>query len=115
MSIQIRVEELTEKSAVIVFDGALTLGMSLNLVDSQIRGLIDKGVDRLVLELANVSYCDSTGLGVIVQNFGLANQRGGTVRLCSLSERMARVLKMTTTDSFLPVDADRAASLAALG
>ncbi len=114
MSLQIKIEELTADAAVITFDGWLTLGMSLSLADSQIRGLIDKGVIRLLFDLKAVPYCDSAGLGLIVHTFGLINQKGGVFHLCCLSERLQGVLKMSTTDSFLGVSPDRASGIAAL-
>lgn len=114
MPLQIKVEELTADTAVITFDGSLTLGMSLSLVDSQIRGFVEKGLTKIVFNLASVAYCDSAGLGLIVHTFGLTTQKGGMLRLCCLSDRVAGVLKMTTTDSFLPVDADQVSSVSAL-
>jgi hypothetical protein len=39
-------------------------------------------------------------------------ERNGMLRLCGITERVAALLEMTTTDSFLPVDADATASLA---
>lgn len=114
MSLQLNVEEIDAHTAVITLDGALTFGLSLNLADSKIRGLVERGVTLLVLDMTGVPYCDSAGLGAIVHTYGLAKQKGGKIRLCGLSERVAAMLEMTTTDSFLPIDTDRAASLAAL-
>lgn len=114
MSLKIKIEELTTDTAVVVFDGSLTLGMSLSLVDSQVRGLIDRGLIKLLFDLQAVSYCDSAGLGLIVHTFGLTNEKGGVLRLCCLSPRVEGVLKMSTTDSFLPVSPDRASGIAAL-
>jgi anti-sigma B factor antagonist len=115
MSLQLKVEELTTQSAVVTLEGPLTFGMSLSLADSQLRGLIDKGFHKLLLDMTGVPYCDSAGLGAIVHAYGLAKNQGGMLRLCGLSDRVAGLLNMTTTDSFLPIDADRAAGIAALG
>ena len=115
MSLRITVEELSANSAVITFKGSLTLGTTIGIVDGQLRGLIDRGVDRLIFDLAAVPYCDSSGLGLIVHTFGLTNEKGGMLRLCCLSERVAGVLKMSTTDSFLSIDADKPSAIAALG
>jgi len=114
MSLQMKVEDLSVDSAVVIFEGPLTFGMSLSLADSQLRGLVERGVNKLVLDLAHVPYCDSAGLGAIVYIYGLAKQQGGMIRLCDLSERVAAMLRMTTTDSFLPIDKDRAAGVSAL-
>jgi anti-sigma B factor antagonist len=115
MSVQISVEEVSARAAVVTFQGALSFGMSLSLADSQLRGLVDRGFNRLLLDLTNVPYCDSAGLGAIVYAYGLTKQQGGMLRLCGLSDRVAGMLKMTTTDSFLLIDADRPAGIAGLG
>jgi anti-sigma B factor antagonist len=114
MSLQMTVEQLDASRAVLIFDGALTLGMSLRLADSQIQNLINKGVNRLVFDLSGVPYCDSSGLGALVHTHGLAKEAGGMIRLCGLSDRVANMLRMTTTDTLLRIDVDRAASIAAL-
>jgi anti-sigma B factor antagonist len=114
MSLQINVEDLSSDSAVVIFEGPLTFGMSLSLADSQLRGLVERGIHRLVLDMTAVPYCDSAGLGAIVYIYGLAKQQGGMIRLVGLSERVAAMLRMTTTDSFLPIDKDRAAGISAL-
>jgi anti-anti-sigma factor len=92
----------------------MSFGMSLSLADSQLRGLVDGGFNRLLLDMTNVPYCDSTGLGAIVYAYGLTKQQGGMLRLCGLSDRVAGMLKMTSTDSFLLIDKDRAAGIAGL-
>jgi anti-sigma B factor antagonist len=114
MAIQLVVEELGPDTAVVTFEGSLNLGSTLLAADNQLQGLIGKGVTRLVLDLSAVPYCDSAGLGVLVHTYGLAEQNGGKVRICGASGRVAGVFKMTRTDTFLAIDADRAASIAAL-
>ncbi len=109
------VEELDAHRALITLNGEFILGMSLRLADSQIQRLIAKGVNRLILDMTGVPYLDSSGLGSLVHTYGLVKQQGGMIRLCGLSDRVANMLKMTTTDTLLPIDSDRAASLAALG
>jgi anti-sigma B factor antagonist len=100
---------------VVTFEGSLNLGTTLQAADHQLQALIAKGVSNLVFDLSGVPYCDSAGLGVIVHSYGLAEQKGGKVRICGATGRVAGVFKMTRTDTFLTIDADRAASIAALG
>jgi anti-anti-sigma factor len=115
MAIQLVIEELSPDSAVVTFEGSLNLGTTLQTADKQLQSLIGNGVKNLVLDLSAVPYCDSAGLGVIVHTYGLAEQSGGKVRICGASGRVAGVFKMTRTDTFLSIDADRATSIAALG
>ncbi len=94
--------------------GALTLGTDLKIADSQLQALIGRGAIRLVLDLTGVPYSESSSLGMLVHTCGLTRQHGGTLRLCGLPERIGDTLKLTTTDTLLPIDADRAASIGAL-
>jgi anti-sigma B factor antagonist len=114
MSLDVSIKNVGEKAAVVTLTGALSLGTGLKIADTQIQRLIESGVSKVVLDLTGVPYSDSAGLGTIVHVYGLAQDRGGMVRLCGVSERIMAMLKMTRTDSLLPVDADLETSLAAL-
>jgi anti-sigma B factor antagonist len=68
-----------------------------------------------VLDLTEVPYLDSAGLGTLVHTNGLVLRSGGMLRLCGVGNQVAALLKLTKMDAVLPVDADAGASLAALG
>jgi anti-sigma B factor antagonist len=100
--------------AIVVLSGTLTLGTNLKIVDQQMQSLIEEGIRKVVLDLSKVAYADSAGLGTIVHTYGLLQERGGTLRLGGISERVAALLKMTKTDTFIPIDPDQETSIAAL-
>lgn len=100
--------------AVARFTGAVTLGTSLHAADAQLQKTIADGAAKVVLDMTDVPYMDSAGLGVLVQASGLANEKGGVLRLCGVSERVGSLIKLTRTDGLLPMDANVDASLAAL-
>lgn len=100
--------------AVVRFKGALTMGTSLHSADAQLQKTINDGAAKVVLNMAEVPYVDSAGLGVLVQASGLARQQGGDLRLCAVSGRVADLIRLTRTDTLLPMDADEDASLKAL-
>jgi anti-sigma B factor antagonist len=114
MILLVDIQKTEPDIAVVSFSGALTLGTSLFTADSRLQQAIREGYPRLVLNMAEVPYVDSAGLGVLVQTSGLARERGGTVRMCGVSERVAALIKMTRTAALLPMDADVDASMAAL-
>lgn len=101
--------------AVVRFNGAITLGSSLHAADAQMQKIIREGAAKVVLDMTEVPYMDSAGLGVLVQASGMAKQEGGDLRLCGVSQRVAELIKMTRTEALLPMDADLEASLKALG
>jgi anti-sigma B factor antagonist len=114
MILQVEFQEIQPGTAVVSFTGALTLGSSLHTADQKLQQALDGGFPKLVLNMAGVPYIDSAGLGALIHASGLAKERGGELRLCCVSERVASLLKMTRTDALLPMDADTDASLAAL-
>lgn len=114
MILQVDIHEIEPGRAVVDLVGALTLGTSLHTADARLQQTLKNGLPRLVLNMAGVPYMDSAGLGVLINASGIAKEQGGELRLCGVSERVLSLLKMTRTDSLLPIDADVDASLAAL-
>jgi len=113
MPLEASIEQI-DGVAVVTIHGNLTLGTRLKTIDDQAQTLIGHGTRKVLFDLAAVTYCDSAGLGMLVHTFGLLRERGGSVRLCSVSQRVRELLKLTMTDTFIPIDTDRAASLASL-
>ena len=114
MPVDVTIEKLPEATAVITLSGHMTLGTSLKVADSQINGAISDGVTRMVMDLTGVDYMDSAGLGMLVYVYGTMREKSGTLRLCGVAERLRSLLQLTKTDTFLPIDASREESLAAL-
>jgi anti-sigma B factor antagonist len=115
MALDVTVEKLSGVSALVTVQGAMSLGTNLKILDMQLQQLIEEGVIKLVLDLTASPYADSAGLGVLIHAFGLIRSKGGSMRLCGVSDRIGALLKLTHTDAVLPCDADLAASMAALG
>ena len=115
MSLEVAIEKLDGKTAAVTISGPLALGTKLKVLDSQLQQLVCDGFNRVVLDLTDCSYVDSSGLGVVVYTWGLLQNSNGVLRICGVNERVSALLKLTKTDAFLPCDLDRSTSLAALG
>lgn len=115
MILQMDIQRPAPGVAVARFVGAITLGSSLHAADAQLQKAIREGAAKVVLDMTEVPYMDSAGLGVLVQASGMAKQQGGDLRLCAVSERVVELIKMTRTEALLPMDEDVEASLKALG
>jgi anti-sigma B factor antagonist len=115
MLMTVTIERLPEATAVVTVSGPMALGTSLKIADSQVRAAIADGVTRLVFDLTGVDYLDSAGLGMIVYTYGAVREKKGVLRLCGVAPRVASLLKLTNTDSYLSIDPAREESLAALG
>jgi anti-anti-sigma factor len=114
MPLSATIETLPEGIAVVTLSGGLTLGTSLKIADSQIQSAIANGVTRMVIDLTSVEYVDSAGLGMLMYAYGMLNEKQGALRVCGVADRVMSLLKMTKTDSFLPIDATCEESVAAL-
>jgi anti-sigma B factor antagonist len=114
MSLEVAIEKLDGKTAAVTISGPLALGTKLKVLDSQLQ-LVCDAFSRVVLDLTDCSYVDSSGLGVLVYTWGLLQNSNGVLRICGLNERVSALLKLTKTDAFLPCDLDRSTSLTAQG
>ncbi len=64
----------------------------------EVVGLVDRGEHDLVLDLTEVAFCDSTGIGVIVAAVKRARTSGGEVRVVCVNERLLEMFAITRLD-----------------
>ena len=81
--------------AIVDLNGRLMLGDGDDLLRDKVDGLIQQGQKRLVLNLADVSYMDSTGLGTIVRTYTTALNQGGGLKLLRPTKRVKDLLTIT--------------------
>ena len=112
--VEVSALRIDDRTSVVAVRGSLRLGPGLKMLELQLTAEIDRGVRALVLDLAAVPVIDSAGLGLLLHVFGGMRERGGVLRLCHIADRVRELLRMTHTDTLLLLDADVAASLAAL-
>jgi anti-sigma B factor antagonist len=99
-------------TAVFRLSGRMTLGTRLREIESTISDIADKGIHKLILDLSGIEFLDSAGLGVLMILYGNMKLRKGQLRLVAPRAKVLEVLKMTHTDSLLPIDANLEAALA---
>ena len=90
-------EERTVKDvAIVAVHGDITLnkGSDVELKD-KVRSLIEQGRTKLVIDLSNVAYMDSAGLGELVQAYATTKKHGGTLKLLGLTKRIKDLLTIT--------------------
>lgn len=91
--------EITEKDlatvTVLVLTGRVTLGEESNHLRTTIKEMLGKGKTRLVLDLAEVSYIDSAGLGTLVAGYTTARNLGATMKLANLTKKFREQLHIT--------------------
>ena len=87
-------ERVRNDVVVIEPKGRLTVETEADFVGA-VRRLLDAGRIRLVLNLADVPYIDSSGLGAIAHTYTSAWRRGGELKLLNVKARNRQVLKVT--------------------
>lgn len=86
-----------EVSHVTILDlqGRIVLGHEIDELRSAIRSLIDEGKKKIILNLADVDYIDSSGVGALVGGFTAVRNAGGELKLLNLSQKVHDVLHVT--------------------
>ncbi|MGH9544473.1 MAG: STAS domain-containing protein [Terriglobales bacterium] len=80
-----------------------------------VRDLAEKGNNKIVLNLAEVSYVDSSGVGELVKALTTIRTKGGRVKLASLNPRVHELLQMTRLSTVFEIEKDEASALKSLG
>ena len=88
-------ERPTEGVMILDLKGKLTIGEDVELVKDKINSLIQQGEKKLLLNLAEVPYVDSAGLGEIVRTYTTVNRQGGSLKLLHLTKRIEDLLAIT--------------------
>ena len=103
-----------EAGGVTVLDlkGKITLGEGSVQVRDAIRGLIGKGQKSILLNLGDVNYIDSSGLGELVSAFTTAKNQGAALKLLSLTKKVKDVLQLTKLYTVFDIYDDEASAIA---
>lgn len=75
--------------------GRITLGEGASAFRDLIRDLAAKGEKKIILNLSEVSYIDSSGIGELVSGFTTVTNHGGQLKLVGLSKRVKDLLQVT--------------------
>ena len=75
--------------------GKITLGEGDELLTDKVNSLVNQGHKKIVLNLAEVPYIDSAGLGEIVRTYTTVSRQGGSLKLLNLTKRITDLLAIT--------------------
>ena len=103
-----------EVDGVTVLDlsGRITLGEGSVQLREAIRDLIGKGTKNILLNMGNVNYIDSSGLGELVSAFTSAKNQGAEVKLLSLTKKVHDLLQLTKLYVVFDIKDDEASAIA---
>ena len=98
--------------AVLDLNGRITLGEGSVQLRDAIREMISKGQTRILLNLADVNYIDSSGLGELVSAYTTAKNQGATLKLLKLTKKVHDLLQLTKLYTVFDVSDDEASAIA---
>jgi anti-sigma B factor antagonist len=91
--------------------GRITLGEGSSAFRDTVKGLVSKGQKKILLNLAEISYIDSSGIGEMVSGFTSVANAGGQLKLLKLTKRIQDLLQITKLYTVFDVYDDEAHAL----
>jgi anti-sigma B factor antagonist len=91
---------------IVDFSGKITLGEGSSTLRNTIRGLIDRGHRKIVLNLFDVDYIDSSGIGELVSGYTTVRNAEGEMKLLHLTKRVHDLLQITRLFTVFDVRSD---------
>lgn len=85
----------THDITILDVSGRITLGEGSVALRDCVRDEIEEGKQKLIINLADVNYIDSSGLGELISAFTTARNRGATVKLLNLTKRIHELMQIT--------------------
>ena len=80
---------------IVDISGRIALGDESAALRDLITELLSKGERKIILDLADVNYIDSSGLGALVSSFATARRQGGELKLVKLSDKVDDLMEVT--------------------
>ncbi|HWY44977.1 MAG TPA: STAS domain-containing protein [Candidatus Sulfotelmatobacter sp.] len=81
--------------SVVTLDGRIVLGEESNSFREKLKSMLAEGKKKIVLNMVNIKYIDSSGLGTLVAAHVSAKTQGASVRLCNLGKKFHEVMQIT--------------------
>ena len=75
--------------------GRIILGQETNDLREAVKGLLANGSTKIVINLGQVDFIDSSGLGALVGLFSTANAKGAKIKLAAITKRFHELLMIT--------------------
>jgi len=104
-----------EGVAVVDMSGRITLGEGSVVLRDSIRDLIGKGQKKILLNLGDVTYIDSSGIGELVSAFTAVRREGGELKLLNLTKKVHDLLQITKLYTVFDIKDDEATAIKAFG
>src|SRR5579863_448737 len=114
MSLNLNTRQVNDVTVVDVA-GRITLGEGTNAMRDAMLGLIAGGSRKILLNLAEASYIDSSGFGELVSGYTSLRRVGGSLKLLNPTQRIKSLLDMTNLSAVFEVHDDEAHAVKSVG
>ena len=98
---------------IVDLSGRITLGEGSVVLRDTIRDLVGKGNKKILLNLGDVTYIDSSGIGELVSAFTTVRNQGGELKLLNLTKKVHDLLQITKLYTVFDVKDDEATAISA--
>src|SRR6202048_1819776 len=105
------VTRLIDGVEVVKVSGRIELGEGSAAIREVVRDLLARGRKKIVLDLADVDYIDSAGLGALVSAFTSVRNEGGALKLVYLTKKVQALLQMTKLYTVFEIFDDETAAI----
>ena len=89
--------------AILEPQGRITLGDGDQELGEAVRGQLEDGARKIIINFAHVTYLDSSGVGELVGCFTSIRNRGGDLKLCGMNSRTFSLMKLTSLHSVFDI------------
>jgi anti-sigma B factor antagonist len=112
VSVKLSTRQVGDVSVVDVA-GRITLGEGSSALRETLRDMVSKNQKKILLNLGDVSYIDSSGIGELVSGFTTVTNSGGQLKLLNLNKRVKDLLQITKLYTVFDVHDDEAHAIRA--
>jgi anti-sigma B factor antagonist len=113
MSLNVKTRKV-DGALIVDMSGRLTIGEPVLLLRETLRNHINDGARQIILNLGDVSYIDSSGLGELVSAYTTVRNKQGDVKLLNLTSKAKDLLQMTKLLTVFDTYDDEAKAIASL-
>ena len=105
-------ERIVDGISVLDMEGRIVLGVESSALRERVKNLLGQDHKKIVLNMGNVSYIDSAGLGALVASYTSAKNQGAMLKLVNLGSKFREVLQVTKLLTVFEVYDNEAAAIA---
>jgi len=92
--------------------GRIAIGYGDVVLREAVRNALDEGAKKILLNLGDISYIDSSGIGALVGAYTMVNNQGGQLKLLNVTQKVYDLLQITQLITVFEIFDDEASAVA---